>query len=80
VPDDDKIAEKLDFQSGTTVEVCKNRKPTTLLRATICGSGNFSDKICKKTSEMYNSRNILLLLWNWNAWLRSQAFNIGNIG
>ncbi len=48
--------------------------------ATICGSGNFSDKICKKTSEMYNSRNILILLWNWNAWLRSQAFNMGNIG
>ena len=27
-----KIAEKLDFQAGTTVEVCKNRKPTILFK------------------------------------------------
>jgi len=25
------------------------------------------------------SRKILILSWNWKAWLRSQAFNMGNV-
>jgi hypothetical protein len=53
-----KIAEKLDFQVGTTVEVCKNLSRRSFLRATICGSSNFSDKICKKKLQKCTIRGI----------------------
>ncbi len=31
-----------------------------------------------KTSNGHNSRKILILSWNWNVWLRSQAYDMGN--
>ena len=33
-----------------------------------------------KSLDYCNLRKILILLWNWKAWLRSQAFNMGNVG
>jgi len=43
-----KIAEKLGYQTGTMVEVCKNHRPTTFLRAIIWVLGDSDGKICKK--------------------------------
>jgi hypothetical protein len=63
-----KITEKLDFQVVTMLEVCKivNRRP--FLRATMCVSGSFIDKICIiKNPDECNSREILILSWNWKA-------------
>lgn len=43
-----KIAEKLGYQAGTMVEVCKNHRPTTFLRAIIWVLGDSDGKICEK--------------------------------
>jgi len=47
-----KTAEKLDFEMGTMVEVCKNRRPMAFSRAIICVLGDFGGKICKKSLRL----------------------------
>jgi hypothetical protein len=47
-----KIAEKLGFQTGTMVEVCKNRRLTAFLRPIIWISGDPGGKICKKRLQL----------------------------
>ncbi len=42
-----KITEKLGYQTGSMVEVCKNHRPTTFLRAIIWVLGDSGGKICK---------------------------------
>ena len=47
-----KIAEKLDSQTGTIVEVCINRKPTPFLRPINWILGESDGKICKKSLQL----------------------------
>lgn len=47
-----KIAEKLGFQTGMMIEVCKNRRPTTFLRPIIWILGDSGGKICKKILQL----------------------------
>ena len=47
-----KIAEKLGFQTGTMVEVFKNRRLTAFLRPIIWISGDPGGKICKKRLQL----------------------------
>jgi len=47
-----KIAEKLDFQSGTTAEAYKNRKPTNLFKGSNLGFGQtLATKFVKKLQK-----------------------------
>ena len=51
-----KIAEKLDFQTGTMVEVCNNCRPTAFLRPIIWILGDSGDRICKKRLKLVTIR------------------------
>jgi hypothetical protein len=74
-----KIAEKLSFLMRRTVEVCKKSRLYSIFKAKSLDFGGISNKIRKKTLDYCNLRKILILLQNWKAWLRSQAFNMGNV-
>lgn len=44
-----KIGEKLGFQTGTMVEVCKHIRPIAFIRPIIWILGDSNGKICEKT-------------------------------
>jgi len=51
-----KIGEKLGFQTGTMVEVCKHHGPISFLRPIIWIMGDFGGKICKKRLQLVANR------------------------
>ena len=56
----------------------KNHTLTASLRPIFWILAELAIKLLKKPLDYGNLRKILILFQHWKAWLRSQAFNIGN--
>ena len=59
-------------------EVCKKSYLNSGFKADIFDFGGISNRIRRKTLDDCNLRKIFILFQNCNAWMLSQALNMGN--